>query len=139
MQCDKFYFNRTIAEVTYMANKLKENFYRLPGQDDEDKDGEYEIPKKQKTRGGKIKSSLATNDAVNATESSNVSAWSQLQQKALEAALTKFSKGPADRWEKIAKCVPDKTKVRVYFFFFIMFLYNLFILGRMYITLQIFS
>lgn len=37
--------------------------------------------------------------------------WSQTQQRALENALAKYPRA-SDRWEKIAKCVPDKTKVR---------------------------
>lgn len=59
-----------------------------------------ERPKKVKTR---------NENTVSATE------WSQDQQKALEAALTKYPKGASiDRWEKIANCVEDKTKVRFY-------------------------
>ncbi|XP_061410751.1 dnaJ homolog subfamily C member 1 [Lethenteron reissneri] len=37
-------------------------------------------------------------------------AWSQNQQKLLELALQQFPRGTAERWEKIAKCVPGKTK-----------------------------
>lgn len=38
--------------------------------------------------------------------------WSQEQQRALEAALTKYPKGASiDRWEKIANCIEGKTKV----------------------------
>lgn len=44
--------------------------------------------------------------------------WSQEQQRALEAALTKYPKGTSiDRWEKIANCIEGKTKVRYVFFF----------------------
>lgn len=108
--------NRTVSEVTYMANKLKDNFYRVPGQEEE-KPLEYEIPRKQKTKGGKL--GLATivtpNDTTgnsNNVASTIATSWSQIQQKALEAALAKYPKGPSDRWEKISKCVPEKTKVR---------------------------
>lgn len=42
--------------------------------------------------------------------------WSQEQQRALEAALTKYPKGASvDRWEKIANCVEGKTKVRDFY------------------------
>ncbi|CAG0891779.1 unnamed protein product [Cyprideis torosa] len=36
--------------------------------------------------------------------------WEQVQQKALEMALTRFPKGTEERWERIAKCVEGKTK-----------------------------
>lgn len=56
-----------------------------------------EKPKKVKTR---------SENVVNTAE------WSQEQQRALEAALTKYPKGASvDRWEKIANCVEGKTKV----------------------------
>ncbi|XP_072507792.1 dnaJ homolog subfamily C member 1 [Notamacropus eugenii] len=36
--------------------------------------------------------------------------WTQNQQKLLELALQQYPKGTSDRWDKIAKCVPDKSK-----------------------------
>ncbi|XP_053569933.1 dnaJ homolog subfamily C member 1 [Bombina bombina] len=36
--------------------------------------------------------------------------WSQNQQKLLELALQQYPKGTSERWDKIAKCVPGKTK-----------------------------
>jgi hypothetical protein len=39
--------------------------------------------------------------------------WSQMQQEALEKALQKYTKGVDERWEKIANCVPGKTKARL--------------------------
>ncbi|GLV44523.1 uncharacterized protein CBL_10328 [Carabus blaptoides fortunei] len=105
--------NRSVSEVTYMAAKLKDNCYRLPGQTDESKsaDDELQVSKKQKTRGGKLGS--AEEETAGGTVSSKGpvdTSWGQVQQKALEGALAKYPKGPTDRWEKIAKCVPDKTK-----------------------------
>lgn len=38
-------------------------------------------------------------------------AWTQSQQKLLELALQQYPKGASDRWDKIAKCVPSKSKV----------------------------
>lgn len=38
--------------------------------------------------------------------------WTQNQQKLLELALQQYPKGNPERWDKIAKCVPGKTKVR---------------------------
>uniref|UniRef100_A0A8C5UZG6 DnaJ homolog subfamily C member 1 n=1 Tax=Microcebus murinus TaxID=30608 RepID=A0A8C5UZG6_MICMU len=36
--------------------------------------------------------------------------WTQSQQKLLELALQQYPKGSSDRWDKIAKCVPAKSK-----------------------------
>ncbi|OCT75608.1 dnaJ homolog subfamily C member 1 [Xenopus laevis] len=36
--------------------------------------------------------------------------WSQNQQKLLELALQQYPRGTAERWDKIAKCVPGKSK-----------------------------
>ncbi|XP_054551112.1 dnaJ homolog subfamily C member 1 isoform X2 [Talpa occidentalis] len=36
--------------------------------------------------------------------------WTQSQQKLLELALQQHPKGSSDRWDKIAKCVPSKSK-----------------------------
>ncbi|VTJ71128.1 Hypothetical predicted protein [Marmota monax] len=36
--------------------------------------------------------------------------WTQNQQKLLEMALQQYPKGASDRWDKIAKCVPAKSK-----------------------------
>lgn len=37
--------------------------------------------------------------------------WNPTQQKALEKALKQNPKGTDQRWDKIARAVPDKTKV----------------------------
>ncbi|KAG8443244.1 hypothetical protein GDO86_011882, partial [Hymenochirus boettgeri] len=36
--------------------------------------------------------------------------WTQNQQKLLELALQQYPKGTSERWDKIAKCVPGKSK-----------------------------
>ncbi|XP_075778617.1 dnaJ homolog subfamily C member 1 isoform X1 [Pelodiscus sinensis] len=36
--------------------------------------------------------------------------WTQNQQNRLELALQQYPKGTSDRWDKIAKCVPGKSK-----------------------------
>uniref|UniRef100_A0A8C9UXR0 DnaJ (Hsp40) homolog, subfamily C, member 1 n=1 Tax=Scleropages formosus TaxID=113540 RepID=A0A8C9UXR0_SCLFO len=38
--------------------------------------------------------------------------WTQNQQKLLELALQQYPRGTAERWDKIAKVVPGKSKVR---------------------------
>lgn len=100
--------NRTVAEVTHMANKIKDNDFRLPAENEE------EIPepepKKVKTRGGKLGAKVAEVEE----ENQQASSWTQIQQKAFEAALNKYSKKAVDdRWEKISNCVPGKSKVSI--------------------------
>lgn len=87
---------RPVPEVAYMANKMKQNGYKIPTTNET---VITEEPKKIKTRGTENLESID-------------SSWSQVQQKSLENALIKFPKGSTDnRWEKISKCVPNKTKV----------------------------
>lgn len=87
--------NRTVVEVTHMAKKVKDEGLK-PVESIEEEVVAEERPKKIKTR---------SENTVSTVE------WSQEQQKALEAALTKHPKGTSvDRWEKIANCVEGKTK-----------------------------
>ncbi|XP_012262900.2 dnaJ homolog subfamily C member 1 [Athalia rosae] len=86
--------NRTVAEVTHMAKKVKDEGLK-PGQVAEEAPAE-EPPKKMKTRAEIV---------------DTVSEWSQEQQRALEAALSKYPKGMSqDRWEKISASVEGKSK-----------------------------
>ncbi|XP_066998203.2 uncharacterized protein F54F2.9 isoform X2 [Anabrus simplex] len=97
---------RSVAEVTFMAKKVKEDGYRVgsAGESPEESTTAGSVDSngktgKVKTRGGKH---------VDENVGSN---WTQMQQEALEASLIKYPKsGTLDRWEKIAKCVPGKTK-----------------------------
>lgn len=86
---------RSVAEVTYMSNKMKENGYRMPSDEPEEI---VPIKVKQKTK-------------KEVDVSDNVKKWSQEQQKCLEDALAKFPKGCNDRWDRIAEHVPEKSKV----------------------------
>lgn len=45
-------------------------------------------------------------------EKADPAAWTQNQQKLLELALQQFPRGTAERWDRIAKVVPGKSKVR---------------------------
>lgn len=91
---------RSVAEVTHMAKKVKEDGYRVVTSG-----GNFTAGEQEPLKPGKVK----TRAAVLSSEGE----WSQVHQKALEAALTKYPKGGnADRWDKIAKCVPGKSKVR---------------------------
>lgn len=91
---------RPATEVAFMANKMKQNGYKVPNPGETVESVITEEPKKIKTR------------ATENLESSESSSWTQIQQKTLENALVKFPKGSTEnRWEKISKCVPNKTKV----------------------------
>lgn len=93
---------RPVPEVAFMANKMKQNGYKVPNPGETVESVITEEPKKVKTR------------ATENLESSD-SSWTQIQQKTLENALVKFPKGSTDnRWEKISKCVPNKTKVNIF-------------------------
>ncbi|XP_011865222.1 PREDICTED: dnaJ homolog subfamily C member 1-like [Vollenhovia emeryi] len=86
--------NRTVVEVTHMAKKVKEEGLK-PVETVEEVTAE-DKPRKVKTR---------------SENTASASEWSQEQQRALEAALTKYPKGMSvDRWEKIANCIEGKTK-----------------------------
>lgn len=74
--------------------------------------------KKEKTRGGKNNILLAeptqANYGIEGEEQAPGSGgWTQKQQKSLETALACYTKGCAERWERIAKAVPGKTKVKI--------------------------
>lgn len=93
------FFNETGGWETekYTLYQVKDEGLK-PGESAEEIAAE-EKPKKIKTR---------SENTVNTTE------WSQEQQRALEAALTKYPKGASvDRWEKISNCVEGKTKVQL--------------------------
>lgn len=69
--------------------------------------------KKEKTRGGKnVRDVTESENPENGEKQIPGSfGWSQKQQKSLETALAVYTKGCSERWERIAKAVPEKTKV----------------------------
>ncbi|EDV95185.1 dnaJ homolog subfamily C member 1 isoform X2 [Drosophila grimshawi] len=101
--------NRTVQEVTFMAAKMKENGYRIPGHTDSVAENlvqdSQEAVRKEKVKKG---TTMANEKSMLIPETN----WTQEQQRALEAAIVKYRKtaGGADRWQKIANSVPEKTK-----------------------------
>ncbi|EDW65264.1 uncharacterized protein F54F2.9 [Drosophila virilis] len=100
--------NRTVQEVTFMAAKMKENGYRIPGQTESVAETivqeSQEAVRKEKGKKG----SATVNEKSMLIPETN---WSQEQQRALEAAIVKYRKtAGGDRWQKIANSVPEKTK-----------------------------
>lgn len=51
-------------------------------------------------------------EAQESREKADPVSWTQNQQKLLELALQQFPRGTSERWDRIAKVVPGKTKVR---------------------------
>lgn len=52
----------------------------------------------------------ANENKTNSCSDSLDDTWGQTQQRALELAMIQFPKGTEERWDRIAACVPDKTK-----------------------------
>lgn len=101
--------NRTVQEVTFMAAKMKEQGYRIPGQCATDSVAENIAQENQTattiTKKEKVKKLGDKNLIITETN------WTQEQQRALEAAIVKYRKNASgDRWQKIANSVPGKTK-----------------------------
>lgn len=96
--------NRSVTEVTFMAAKMKENGYRVPGHTDSVAENIMsEATKKVKTKPpvAAAESQTLTSDTI----------WSQEQQQLLELAIVKYPKTVStDRWQKISNSVPGKTK-----------------------------
>lgn len=107
--------NRSVQEVTFMAAKMKENGYRIPGQSDSVAENLVQ-ESQQAQRKEKVKKSAtgATTVLAAGGEKSMLipeTNWTQEQQRALEAAIVKYRKtAGGDRWQKIANSVPEKTK-----------------------------
>lgn len=104
--------NRSVQEVTFMAAKMKENGYRIPGQTDSVAETLVQ-ESQQAVRKEKVKKSSNTAAGPSNEKSMLVpeTNWSQEQQRALEAAIVKYRKtAGGDRWQKIANSVPEKTK-----------------------------
>lgn len=103
--------NRSVQEVTFMAAKMKENGYRIPGQTDSVAEALVQ-ESQQAQRKEKVKKAAA-NAGASAEKSMLIpeTNWTQEQQRALEAAIVKYRKtASGDRWQKIANSVPEKTK-----------------------------
>lgn len=72
---------------------------------------EYVSRKKLKQQ----KLSLASDSSKN-TDSNKIlyaDGWTQIEQKQLEVAIRSIPKGSLERWDRIADCVPTKSKVEV--------------------------
>ncbi|XP_037027797.1 uncharacterized protein F54F2.9 [Bradysia coprophila] len=92
--------NRSVHEITFMAAKMKENGYRVPGQTDSVAESIVQDASK------KLKAKRAANPII-VPETT----WSQEQQQLLELAIVKYPKTTVgDRWSKISNSIPGKTR-----------------------------
>lgn len=94
--------NRNVSEVTFMAAKMKVPANLVNSSNVFDKTTVLVDKKNSKTK------TTDKTSALLVTETN----WSQVQQQALEAAITKYPKSTAgDRWQQISNAVPNKSKV----------------------------
>ncbi|ROT68300.1 putative dnaJ-like subfamily C member 1-like [Penaeus vannamei] len=89
---------RTVYEVTKMSEKVKARLAQRFS-DMKYEESMNEVKVKVKTRAEKTDLAAGSDEA-----------WNTIQQKALEKALKQFPKGTDQRWDRIAKAVPEKTK-----------------------------
>lgn len=96
-----------VSEVIKRAKQMKGNI------------GAEDTSRRQKMVGSdKVRSDIFQNMATvrhpenqpNCSEDGALDSWTSEQQKLFEMALRQFPKGTPERWDKIAKCVPSKSK-----------------------------
>uniref|UniRef100_A0A8D8S0Y8 DnaJ homolog subfamily C member 1 n=1 Tax=Cacopsylla melanoneura TaxID=428564 RepID=A0A8D8S0Y8_9HEMI len=94
---------RSVGEITFMANKIKEQGYKIPSQNEDKAEVNLEDDvKKVKKR---------AEDSTESKLAATMKPWNAMEQKSLENALKKYPKGcVGDRWEKISNSVPGRTK-----------------------------
>lgn len=89
---------RSVQDVTRMSSKVK-NMLMQRATEGESDESVPVVKVKVKTKAEKVDLSGGSDEM-----------WNPVQQKVLEKALKQFPKGTDQRWDKIAKAVPDKTK-----------------------------
>lgn len=88
------------SEQTFMIQEETEQKQKGRRQRDFDNaEADDDESDEEKNRKARVRSSEET-----------IELWNQNQQKLLELALQQYPKGTSERWDKIAKCVPGKTK-----------------------------
>uniref|UniRef100_A0A914VPH9 DnaJ homolog subfamily C member 1 n=1 Tax=Plectus sambesii TaxID=2011161 RepID=A0A914VPH9_9BILA len=98
--------NRRPDAVTTMIGKLKNMDPK-----DYQKLCDGPAPSDNLVTNNRLPSSSPVNEPTVADDSEAADdVWSQTQQKLFEQSLQQFPKGTAERWEKISRCVPGKTK-----------------------------
>jgi len=90
-----------------MAKKVLEKLASKPA---EEVPEVPQVKSKVKTKGGKADAILAGGSVAQAADSRSVENWSAEEQKALEQALISYPKGAIERWDKVARMVPNRSK-----------------------------
>ncbi|THD24245.1 DnaJ subfamily C member 1 [Fasciola hepatica] len=71
-------------------------------------DEPYVSRKKQKER---LKTSTRKHDDTRVDSEDTSDGWTQIEQKQLEVAIRSIPKGTPERWDRIADCIPSKSRV----------------------------
>lgn len=66
--------------------------------------------KKSKVTANETNAQNQNNDSINAAEGTNASTWTKEEQALLEQAMKTYPVSTVDRWDRIAECIPDRTK-----------------------------
>ncbi|KAA0183643.1 DnaJ subfamily C member 1 [Fasciolopsis buskii] len=69
----------------------------------------YISRKKQKDR---LKA-IRRHDVTRADSEETSDGWNQIEQKQLEVAIRSIPKGTPERWDRIADCIPSKSKIEI--------------------------
>ena len=104
---------RTAKETLSKAKEMQSGDFHLSTLKDEVNKKAYENLEKQKKREIKVDDAEASTRTESAAEAQglNVTPWTNDEQKLLEQALKTYPANlGAERWEKIASCVPNRSK-----------------------------
>ena len=104
---------RSAKETLGKAKEMQQGDFHLSTLKEEVNKKAYENLEKQKKREVKVDDAEASTRTESAAEAQglNMAPWTNEEQKLLEQALKTYPASlGAERWDKIASCVPDRSK-----------------------------